>query len=563
MSGGTPRELVCPDSDSKGEATAAATYRLGERVASCPEFDVLEVIEPADSPRGRPLIAKRFRTSVLQDVGYRQRLQHVLAQLRKKELSYAEMIVDGHVGADETFLICERLEGESLAALLARRGRLNIDDVRIIVRQVTEALSAAHGLGVVHGDLTTTRILIERAHNQDGAITRRIKVRSFGLARPLGRPDLYGSPRSLAPEQINPIDLRPTSTQETDQFALAVITFELLTGRRMFPGGTIEEVAHKLLRQDPPYFEFNASKQEIERANQALQRALAKSPEQRFRRLVDFSDALALPQRGSVLRSLPASRLQPLPQPASPPVVNVPPPMVVIPVSFGTGDTDTVRLERTGDSETSSPPRGPSGSRAQAVPRRGADTGRGLRVGPSGLLLDGDSQLPGVALTGSASRRWQLGALIGIAALVVMTVVLQAAPRWRAPTPGPPPAPNPASQHDLPEGPTSIPESRGGSAKPQVGQQVPQPQPGKKLWAWDARGDTHLRSQLRRCVEGLSPRPHAELQFFSKPSGEILPRFVDATESERKNILRCLQGVRVSPNTGPNYVPKSCTFSTR
>jgi eukaryotic-like serine/threonine-protein kinase len=133
------------------------------------------------------------------------------------------------------FIVMEALEGESLRDRLARRGRLSLAETCRIVTEVARALGRAHDAGIVHGDLKPANVFL--VHNDGDEIA---KVLDFGSAR-LRTPDalgalaattggMIGSPCYMSPEHIGgePVD------QRTDLWALAVVAFECMTGRRPF-----------------------------------------------------------------------------------------------------------------------------------------------------------------------------------------------------------------------------------------------------------------------------------------------------------------------------------------
>src|SRR5262249_25751180 len=124
------------------------------------------------------------------------------------------------------FLSMEYVDGEDLASLLRRIGRLPPDKALEIARQLCAGLSAAHDRGVLHRDLKPANILIDgqgRAHLSD-----------FGLADLVDHQrsarEIAGTFGYMAPEQE---DGREVTTR-TDVFALGVVLYEMFTGRRAF-----------------------------------------------------------------------------------------------------------------------------------------------------------------------------------------------------------------------------------------------------------------------------------------------------------------------------------------
>ena len=219
-----------------------------------------------------------------------QRRNPILDRLPSLQDSHAEIVHEFHADSpDGSYLLCERIEGDSLADILDRERRLPLEVVRSITRQAASALTAAHDLGLTHGNLSPSAIMIQRPASADAEVW--VKVRDFGLGKPLG-PELFGALGYLAPEQVDPKEPRPDPTPLSDQFALAVIAFEMLAGRRAFIGDSVDEIAPKL-REDPVHFQIQGvSKKESQRIISGLHKAMARLPSARFATLGEFVAAL-------------------------------------------------------------------------------------------------------------------------------------------------------------------------------------------------------------------------------------------------------------------------------
>jgi serine/threonine-protein kinase len=179
------------------------------------------------------------------------------------------------------YLVMEYLEGHSLDEIIQRNVPLALSEALPLLCEVLDALSAAHAAGVIHRDLKPSNIFI--AHQSDG--TRHVKVLDFGLAKqsdvPYGaiaqsHPSLVvGTPRYMAPEQALGQEVGPRS----DLYAVGVIAFELLTGRRLFPGSSHMEVLFHHLKSTPP---VPSSLVALPTAiDDLLLRLLAKAPQRR------------------------------------------------------------------------------------------------------------------------------------------------------------------------------------------------------------------------------------------------------------------------------------------
>lgn len=263
-----------------------------------PESSTIQALANCAAPQQR----KRIPVTGANWPSTKAKYQHALGQLTSFRHQNVEAVHEVHIDpAKDCYLICERLEGDALSALLTRERRLSLDMVRSITRQAASALTAAHDLGLMHGNLSPQAILVQRTDPPDSEGSLRIKVCDFGLGKPLA-PDLFGALGYLAPEQVDPKEPRPEPTQLSDQFALAVITFEMLAGRRAFPGDTLDEIAPKLLRQDPIHFQIpGISQKESDRIIAGLHKALSRLPSERYSSLSEFVAAIEgrAPNKGS------------------------------------------------------------------------------------------------------------------------------------------------------------------------------------------------------------------------------------------------------------------------
>lgn len=153
--------------------------------------------------------------------------------------------------------VMELLDGESLAQVLQKEGPLPLDRCLNIAAQLSGALAAAHRVGVIHRDLKPGNVmLIQRERVGDF-----VKLLDFGIAKflePLAGIKLgqtssgfaVGTPGYMAPEQI----LAEEVDERSDVYALGVLLYEMVTGRRCFRGTSWGEIAVKQTQQGPPPF---------------------------------------------------------------------------------------------------------------------------------------------------------------------------------------------------------------------------------------------------------------------------------------------------------------------
>jgi hypothetical protein len=135
------------------------------------------------------------------------------------------------------FLSMELVDGENLASLLRRIGRLPPDKALDIARQLCAGLAAAHEKGVLHRDLKPANIMLDGQGN--------VRITDFGLAglaETLRDEDVRsGTPRYMSPEQLQGREV----TVRSDIYALGLVLYELYTGRRAFEGKSLAELVRK------------------------------------------------------------------------------------------------------------------------------------------------------------------------------------------------------------------------------------------------------------------------------------------------------------------------------
>jgi serine/threonine-protein kinase len=202
--------------------------------------------------------------------------------------------------AGEPYLVMELLSGESLAARLERERCLPIGEAVRLAAQVSSGLAAAHAANIVHRDLKPANIFLTQFSGQ-GTL---VKLLDFGISKRAGAGkgltgeyDILGTPDYMAPEQA--LGKTAQVDHRGDQYALAVITYEMLAGRTPFAGSDVMDVLRQVISAEPPPIEQLAPHVPTE-AGDVLRRALSKDPEQRFASIVDFAAALLRASGASV-----------------------------------------------------------------------------------------------------------------------------------------------------------------------------------------------------------------------------------------------------------------------
>lgn len=244
-----------------------------------------KVYKAFDPLTQRPVAIKALKDEILaQDESgdYQKRFQREARAAGS--LSHPHIITIFDVG--ENYFVMEYLEGTDLLNLMAEKGQFSLDETLSIVSPVADALAYAHGRGVFHRDIKPSNIMVF----PDG----RPIITDFGLAHlestvMTAAGQFLGSPSYMSPEQV----LGENITPRADIFSLCVVTYEMLTGKKPFPGENITSVIYKVVHSQPvPPHEVNADlPSEYEHI---FVRALAKAPEQRFQSFSEFVAALNL-----------------------------------------------------------------------------------------------------------------------------------------------------------------------------------------------------------------------------------------------------------------------------
>ena len=250
-----------------------------------------DVYRAHDARLGRDVAIKILPALFMRDperVARFEREARVLGSLNHPHIG-AIYGVENAVGADGgpvRALVLELVEGDTLAELLARTSSDRVGPARAadIARQIADGLDAAHERGIVHRDLKPANIKI----TPDGVV----KILDFGLAKAGGdAPDLtgvtmpggiVGTPAYMSPEQAR----GQTADKRADIWAFGCVLYELLTGRRAFPGESISEAMAAVLTQEP---DWSAIPDATPPALDLLvRRCLKKNPRERLR---DIGDA--------------------------------------------------------------------------------------------------------------------------------------------------------------------------------------------------------------------------------------------------------------------------------
>ena len=255
-----------------GEGGTAEVYRAEHPERGACAFKVLR-----QRLRGDPTAVKRF----LREAGYGSRVVHP-GVVRTYDFGEADGL---------HYLALEWAEGESLASFLHRNGPLAPADAVRIVRQLADALAAAHKAGIVHRDLKPENIMYDTK-------TGTARLLDFGIARDAELPPeerltrtgfFVGTLQYVAPEALSGelVDGR------ADIYSLATITYYLLSGRHPYAGRSPRELFQQLLSQPPfPLSQAVKGTKIPAGVEAAVMKALARQPGDRQPTVTEFATDL-------------------------------------------------------------------------------------------------------------------------------------------------------------------------------------------------------------------------------------------------------------------------------
>jgi len=247
------------------------------------------VYKALDPAIGRTIAIKTIRLGEMSDDADRDRLRERLFREAQSAgiLSHPGILTIYDIAEHDgcAYIFMEFVNGPPLEKMLKHERTPDKETLLSIFRQVAAALDYAHKKGIVHRDIKPANIMI----HEDGTA----KITDFGVAKILSQSmtvagTMMGTPSYMAPEQIQggPISGR------TDQFALAVIAYEVVTGEKPFSAEYMPTLLYKIVREEPiaPQRLNPTLGQHVETV---LRRALTKDPVERYESCAEFVNALA------------------------------------------------------------------------------------------------------------------------------------------------------------------------------------------------------------------------------------------------------------------------------
>jgi class 3 adenylate cyclase len=209
----------------------AERYRI---VAPIGRGGMGEVYRADDLKLDQPVALKFLPSALVGDPKLREALYNEVRQARRVSHRHIGRVHDIGETDGLHFFSMEFIEGENLASLLRRIGRLPSDKALALGCQLCAGLQAAHEEGLLHLDLKPANLMIDERGD--------LRITDFGLAKLSSEAEasqqLAGTPGYMAPEQW----LRRESSKSSDLYAVGLILYEMFTGQRLHAGRSVEEI---------------------------------------------------------------------------------------------------------------------------------------------------------------------------------------------------------------------------------------------------------------------------------------------------------------------------------
>jgi tRNA A-37 threonylcarbamoyl transferase component Bud32 len=239
----------------------------------------------------KPVAIKILPAHLSNEAEFRKRFTREAQVISKLEHPNIIRMYDSGEHGGSHYMVMEYLAGKDLNEFIKENGKLALSQVVLLVRQIAAALDYAHAQGVIHRDIKPSNVLLDLSTNGN----LRAILTDFGIAKILNAQtamtqtgDVIGSFDYIAPEQIEDSS---KLDGKADIYALGVMAFQMLTGELPFKHERTGALLIAHMTQPPPdpcKIEPDLSEQTCK----AIQRAMAKKPEDRFFTATEFAAAL-------------------------------------------------------------------------------------------------------------------------------------------------------------------------------------------------------------------------------------------------------------------------------
>ena len=286
--------------DAIGQLTAGLTgrYEIEREVG---RGGMATVYLAQDVRHHRPVAVKVLHPQLAMSLGPERFLREIQIAARLQHSHIVPLYDSGQAG-EFLYYVMPYVEGESLRQRLEREKRLPVEDALRLARAVASALDYAHRHQIVHRDIKPENVMLHdgEAMVTDFGIAKAVSVAASNNLTQTGT--AIGSPSYMSPEQAAG---DPNVDARTDIYSLGAMLYEMIGGSAPFTGPNIQAVMAKLFT-DPVRALREHRDDTPEWLEQAVHKALAKNPAERFATASQFALALTWPAGGSTPPGMPA-----------------------------------------------------------------------------------------------------------------------------------------------------------------------------------------------------------------------------------------------------------------
>ncbi|MFN8417802.1 MAG: protein kinase [Anaerolineae bacterium] len=259
-------------------------YQVLERLGRGGMADVYRAYQPG---MDRYVAIKVMHGHLSEDPGFIERFKREAQSVGTLRHPNIVQVIDFDSFGDEYYMVMEYVEGDSMKAMLTKRGALPVTEALTLMIKITDAVAYAHAAGMIHRDLKPANILLGKRNPNEPILT------DFGIAKILGASNLTGSGVAVGtPTYMSPEAGRGEKVDErADIYSLGIMLYEMVTGTLPYDADTPWAVIlkHNNDPLPPPRSLAPDLPAGVERI---ILRALAKNPDDRYHTAAEFRDAL-------------------------------------------------------------------------------------------------------------------------------------------------------------------------------------------------------------------------------------------------------------------------------